>query len=179
MRAIAWDLILCTPPLEARGTITHYRAQCSSQATPGSQSPRSASQRASSTCLTQLLSDSAACRSHAPQQALFRPRVAHPGARFQRTSLPALAQPVLFQPVRSRDARLMWSLWFPKAGAVLMMPVMERRSVKGILIDMTSLIRICVWKGPPLGQASDKTLMAEICLLIGTDCTSPASSLLI
>lgn len=60
-----------------------------------------------------------------------------------------------------------------------MMPVMERRSVKGILIDMTSLIRICVWKGPPLGQASDKTLMAEICLLIGTDCTSPASSLLI
>lgn len=87
--------------------------------------------------------------------------------------------PVLAQPARSRDARLMWSLRFPKAGAVLMMPVMERRSVKGILIDMTSLIRICVWKGPPLGQTSDKTLMAEICLLIGTDCRSPASSLLI
>lgn len=36
------------------------------------------------------------------------------------------------------------ALVFPEARAVLMMGLIERRSVKRILIDLTSLIRICV-----------------------------------
>lgn len=33
---------------------------------------------------------------------------------------------------------------FPEARAILMMGLIERRSVKRILIDLTTLIRICV-----------------------------------
>lgn len=63
-----------------------------------------------------------------------------------------------------------------RPGPVLMMPVMERGSVKGILMDLPSLIRIGACKGLLWGPAGDRTLMAEICLLIGTDRAAPASS---
>lgn len=65
---------------------------------------------------------------------------------------------------------------FPEARAILMMGLIERRSVKRILIDLTTLIRICVWKGPPLGPRSDELLMAGICLLVGTAGPAPANS---
>ena len=43
------------------------------------------------------------------------------------------------------------ALVFPEARAALMTGLIERRSVKRILIDLTTLIRTGVWKGPPLG----------------------------
>lgn len=71
------------------------------------------------------------------------------------------------------------ALVFPEARAGLMMGLIERRSVKRILIDLTSLIRICVWKGPPLGPRADKMLTAEVCLRVGITATAPANSRLI
>lgn len=80
---------------------------------------------------------------------------------------------------KQRGVRAKQAWQFPEAAAMLMMPEMEPRSVKGILMDMTSLITIFAWKGPPLGRAADRMLTAEICLLPGTNRASAASFLLI
>lgn len=52
-----------------------------------------------------------------------------------------------------RGANLEPPRLFPKAEAALMTPAMERRSVEKFLMDVTSLIRIFAWKGPPFGAA--------------------------